>query len=107
MTYAIVFCTCPVGPVAETLATTLVDEQLAACVHLMPGATSIYRWQGKRETSHETVLIIKTRQEVYGKLEQRIKALHPYEVPEILLVKVEAGLPSYLAWMDNNLATST
>ena len=107
MTYALVFCTCPVGPVAETLATTLVEEQLAACVNLVPGVTSIYRWQGKLETSHETVLIIKTRQEVYGKLEQRIKALHPYELPEIVLVKVEAGLPGYLAWIDNNLAISS
>lgn len=105
MSYAVVFCSCPAGPTAETIAAALVDDQLAACVNIVPGVTSVYRWQGARESSQEALLVIKTRLEVYGKLEQRIKALHPYELPEIILVRVDTGLPGYLAWIDNNVAT--
>lgn len=83
------------------LATTLVEERLAACTNLIPALTSVYRWQDQVESSEEILLLIKTRKDCYARLEDRIKSLHPYELPEILSVPVENGLPDYLDWIDN------
>ena len=102
----IVLCTAPDPSSAEQIAGTLVDERLAACVNILPGVTSIYSWQGKREADQEVVLIIKTRQGVYQSLEQRIVALHPYELPEIVAVPVVEGLAGYLGWIDQMTGNS-
>ena len=80
------------------MARTLVDERLAACVSLLGEATSIYRWQGAVETAQEVPLLIKTTTTRWPALRDRIAALHPYEVPEILALPVTDGLPAYLAW---------
>lgn len=96
----IVLCTAPDQAAAERIAGALVDEQLAACVNILPGVTSIYRWQGARQADQEVVLIIKTRQGVYQSLEQRIVALHPYELPEVVAVPLVGGLSGYLSWID-------
>ena len=93
------YCTCPDRETALRIAETLVDKQLAACVNLIPGLTSVYRWQGRREGAEEVLLLIKTRRTVYPDLEQAILALHPYELPEIIAVPVVAGLAAYLAWV--------
>lgn len=96
----IVLCTAPDQSAAEHIAGALVDERLAACVNILPGVTSIYSWQGKREADREVVLIIKTREGVYQSLEQRIVALHPYELPEVVAVPLVGGLAGYLGWID-------
>jgi len=99
----IVFCTCPDRETALRLAETLVERELAACVNVVPGLTSVYRWQGRRETAEESLLLIKTRTDAYPALEEAIRALHPYELPEIIAVPIERGLATYLAWIDDGV----
>lgn len=77
----------------------LIDQRLAACVNVLSACTSIYRWQGKIETTDEIPLLIKSQSSLYSRLEQAIKSKHPYEVPEIMAFKISQGLPSYLQWL--------
>ena len=105
--HCIVLCTCPDQASADHIAQTLVTEQLAACVNIIDGVKSVYLWQGEMESSHELQLIIKTHSRCYGALEQRLRALHPYELPEIIAVPIEAGLPEYLAWLDETTRATT
>ena len=88
---------------AGRLARTLLEERLAACVTLLPGAVSIYRWKGQMETADEVVLLIKTTEENVGALEKRLKELHSYETPEFLVLKVEGGSEEYLAWLTSSI----
>jgi periplasmic divalent cation tolerance protein len=97
--YLIVFCSCPDEAVAAELAAALVEERLAACVTRLPGATSVYAWDGEVRTDPEVLLVIKTTGERLATLSARIEALHPYEVPEVLAVPVEGGSERYLAWL--------
>ena len=103
MSYRLVISTCPNMEVAESLATTLVSEKLAACVNILPGARSIYEWQGKMQREDECVLLIKTRNDRIETLSTRLLEEHPYELPEIIAVPIETGLPPYLAWIDAQL----
>ena len=80
---------------------TLLKEKLAACINRFPVVESAYIWHGQTETAREIPLLLKTTSDLYPALEQRIKALHPYELPEIIAVSVEQGLPAYLQWVDN------
>lgn len=100
--YLTVFCSVPDPDTARRIARTVVHEGLAACVNLLPGLTSVYRWQGQVEESQELLLIIKTRRERYEALEARIKALHPYQVPEIIALALEAGSKRYLDWISES-----
>jgi periplasmic divalent cation tolerance protein len=84
---------------ALELARALVDERLAACVNVLSGCASIYRWQGAVETADEIPVLIKTRQSLYPQVEQAIRRLHPYELPEVIAIPVVAGLPAYLQWV--------
>jgi periplasmic divalent cation tolerance protein len=88
---------------ADKIAQALVDEKLAACVTIVPQVVSRYRWQGRIETSKEILLIIKTTSRRYPALEKRVRALHSYEVPEILAVPVIAGNPNYLQWLQKSV----
>lgn len=97
--YLLVFCTCPEGEVATELANRLVLERLAACVNILPGLTSVYSWEGTIETGRETLLLIKTEKAAYPFLEARLRECHPYELPEIVAVRIERGLPEYLQWI--------
>jgi len=99
----LVFCTCPDESQALDIARILVGEGLAACVNRLPAVTSVYRWEGRVCEQSEPLLLIKTTQARYEALELRLKALHPYEVPEIIAIPVVAGSGQYLAW----LATAT
>ncbi len=99
----LVFSTCPDQTVAESLAEQLVSLQLAACVNILPGLTSVYRWQGKVERDSEVLLLIKTDTGHYSALEKLIRQHHPYELPEIIGVSVEMGLPEYLHWITTSL----
>lgn len=84
---------------ARALATTLVEQRVAACVNVLAPCQSIYRWEGKVEEAEEVTLLIKTSAARYAALEEAIRAYHPYELPEIVAVRVENGLPDYLAWV--------
>lgn len=94
----LVFSTFPDVETAKRIARTLVEERLAACVNVLPQIESIYRWEGKVEQSAEAFCVMKTTIGRYQSLENRIKALHPYEVPEIVALNLATGLPSYLNW---------
>lgn len=102
----VVYCTCPDQAAAEYIAEAVVSERLAACVNLVPGVTSIYRWQGEIQRDAELLLIIKTRRAVYPQLEARISELHPYQVPELIALPVQAGSAAYLAWIADNTGIS-
>lgn len=90
---------CPDRASAERLAEQLLAQRLAACVSLLPGATSIYRWQGQLERSEEVLLLIKTQADCIDELLRVLPAAHPYELPELLVVDVASGLPAYLDWV--------
>jgi periplasmic divalent cation tolerance protein len=85
---------------AKKIAETLVKEKLAACVQVSGPISSTYEWQGKIENAEEWVCVIKTRESFYGKVEEAIKTVHTYEVPEIIALPITAGNPAYLAWID-------
>ncbi len=88
---------------AERIAAALVEERLAACVQILP-ATSVYRWEGRVERADEHVLHIKTRAALADRVEIRVRALHSYELPELLIVVVAGGSADYLAWIDDATA---
>lgn len=99
----VVLCTVPDRGQAMQIAQALVEEQLAACVNVIPGLVSVYRWQDAVQQDEEVLLLIKTAQPVYLKLEQRIRALHPYELPEIIAVPIQTGQAEYLQWISDSL----
>ena len=102
--YLVVFCSCPDVDSAGRLADTLVEERMAACVTHLPGATSVYRWEGAVHRDAEVLLIIKTTAERLVNLTARIEALHPYEVPDVLAVPVAGGAERYLAWLGQTVS---
>lgn len=104
MTVLACLSTCPDPQTAERIATTLVGEGIAACVNLVPGVTSIYRWQGTVERSSEVLLVIKTTETGFATLRNRLVELHPYELPELIAVPVGPGLPAYLDWVREQIA---
>jgi periplasmic divalent cation tolerance protein len=95
----VVFVTLPDADGARAMARILVDERLAACGSVVPGLTSIYRWEGAIEEEAEALLVLKTTADALPGLLARIPALHPYEVPEILALPVGEGHPPYLDWV--------
>jgi len=107
----LVLCSCPGETIALELARTLVRERLAACVNRVPGVTSVYLWEGRICEDSEQLLVIKTTPACYPALEMRLKTLHPYEIPEIIVIPVVTGSRQYLAWLstatDPDSAAST
>lgn len=100
----IVYVTCPDPETGETLAGKLVAEHLAACVNVVPGLRSVYRWQGKTEVDDEVLLLIKTAAARFDALRDRVLELHPDEVPEIVAAPVVQGLDTYLQWVRDETA---
>jgi periplasmic divalent cation tolerance protein len=98
-THLVLLCTCPTVEVAREIAATLVDDGAAACVNIVPGLTSVYRWQGETQADTELLLVVKTTATAYRRAEETIQRLHPYELPEIIAVPVVKGLGDYLHWM--------
>lgn len=95
----VVLVTAPNADKAAEIARALVTERLAACGNVVPGLRSIYRWEGKIEDEPEALLLLKTTRARFDALRDRVLALHPYQVPEVLALEVEAGSAPYLAWM--------
>jgi periplasmic divalent cation tolerance protein len=94
-----VLCTVPDQETAQAMATTLVTEHLAACINILGPLSSIYHWDGQLEQATEHLLLIKTTTATYPRLESRLAALHPYEVPEILALPIARGAAPYLSWL--------
>ncbi len=95
----VVFTNAPDAQLAGSIARALVDERLAACVNVLAPCRSVYRWQGAVESADEVPMVIKTTQDRFAALVRRLRELHPYEVPELLAFKPDAGLPAYLDWV--------
>ncbi|WP_431855265.1 divalent-cation tolerance protein CutA [Azospirillum sp.] len=89
---------------ARRIGRALVEERLAACVNILPGMISIYRWQGAVETAEETVLIAKTRADLFEALSARVKELHSYDVPCVVELRLGRGNPDYLGWLEAETA---
>ena len=97
-------CTCPDLAGAEALAVALVEDGLAACVKLLPGVLSVYRWDGRTERAQEVQLIMKTTVERLPALMDQVRASHPYACPELIALEAVAGLPGYLDWVRDHCA---
>lgn len=98
-TVLLCYCTCPDAASAQALAEALVGERLAACVNRLPGVASTYRWKGDVVTDSEELLLIKTTAARFPALKERLLALHPYELPELIAVPVTEGHAPYLDWV--------
>jgi periplasmic divalent cation tolerance protein len=99
----VVFSTCATEEEAAKLAHVLVEARVAACVTIVPGARSIYRWQGAIESAAECLLIVKSSLHLFDKLRDTLKEAHTYDVPEVLAVPVVAGAPNYMNWLEGQL----
>ena len=99
MSALLVLTNLPDRAAAEKLADALIAKQVAACVNILAPCRSVYRWQGAVQHDEEHPLLIKTTRERYAALEAAIREAHPYELPEIIAVPIERGLPAYLAWV--------
>jgi periplasmic divalent cation tolerance protein len=97
-----ILCTTPDIASAERIAGALVEEKLAACVNLVPGLSSVFRWEGKVQREPEVLLLIKTQRTRFDAVAARVKALHPYTVPELIALPIDASTPDYLAWLIEN-----
>jgi periplasmic divalent cation tolerance protein len=96
--YLAVLVTCP-EDAAERIAGEVLKLRLAACVNILRGMRSRYRWKGRLESANESLLLIKTRSELFEKLERAVRRIHPYETPEIVGLRIERGNSSYLKWL--------
>ncbi len=95
----VVLVTTPTPERAAEIARAVVEERLAACGNVVPGVRSVYRWEGRVQEEAEALLVLKTTRARFEALRDRILALHPYEVPEVIALPVEAGSAKYLAWI--------
>ncbi len=102
--YLLVFTTFANEEDAVRVVRGLVEERLIACGNVLPGSRSVYRWKGRVEDAREVVVLMKTRKQDWAALLSRLHDLHPYEVPECIAVRLAAGAPKYLAWLDAALA---
>jgi periplasmic divalent cation tolerance protein len=101
MNHLLVITTCPNAECAEEIAQHLVREHLAACVNQLPGVRSVYEWQGEIHNDQEIMLFIKTKNGVYERVEQAIRSLHPYDVPEVIAFDIARGSANYLSWINS------
>lgn len=99
MSALLVFTNLPDRAAAEKLAEALVEQRVAACVNILGPCRSVYRWKDTLQKEDEHLMLIKTTSERYATLENAIRAAHPYELPEIVAVPIERGLPAYLEWV--------
>ena len=102
MSVVTVYATFTYAGQAQSIGTAVVEERLAACVNILPVMTSVYRWQGRIQQEREHQLVMKTRSARLPALQARIRELHPYDVPEVLVVPVVGGSADYLGWVRDN-----
>lgn len=102
-----VYITCPDQAVAVTLATSAVEQKLAACANIMPQMLSVYSWQSQIRQDSESVLILKTTKEFFPRLERQIRADHPYDCPCIVSLPVEGGCSAFLQWVESEVGPQT
>jgi periplasmic divalent cation tolerance protein len=100
ISYVAILVTAPGHEQGVAIARTLVEEEIAACVNIIDGLTSIFTWKGKVDEEAESLLIIKTRSERVPDIIQRVRSLHPYDVPEVIVLPILDGNPAYLEWID-------
>jgi len=103
---AIVLCTAGSDAEAARIARELVERRLAACVNVVPGVSSTYRWEGTVRTEAEWLLVVKTRRDRFDDIGKAIRELHSYELPEIVMLDIDRGDAAYLAWIDSTLGGS-
>jgi periplasmic divalent cation tolerance protein len=101
------FCTFPDAEIAGKVARELIELRLAACGNVLPQIHSIYRWQGKIESADEALCLFKLPADRYPEFETKLRALHPYDVPEIICCRIDRGLPDYLHWVLESCARQT
>lgn len=101
--YVVIFVTAENASKGEKIAKTLVQEKFAACVNMIPGAKSIYTWEGKLCETEEALLVIKSTKMMFPKIVATVRALHSYQVPEIIAVPVTRASEDYLSWLDQNV----
>ncbi|MDJ0789659.1 MAG: divalent-cation tolerance protein CutA [Myxococcota bacterium] len=101
----VTFVTAPDAEVAREIARALVDERLAACVNVVPGIASVYRWEGAVQEDSEVLLIVKSRAGRAAALAERVRALHPYDLPEVLALPAVGGSEAYLDWVRSEVAS--
>lgn len=99
----LVLATCPEEALAQRISTQLVEEKLAACVHVTPPVQSFYRWEGRIHKETEVQMWIKTHEDLFERVSQKIRALHPFQVPEILSIPIQDGYREYLTWMQTEM----
>ena len=102
-----VFSTFPDAETAARIVRVLVEERLIACGNLLPGARSLYRWEGQVADQPEVLALMKTRKQDWTALLSRLHELHPYQTPECLAVRIAAGAPKYMAWLEESLAAES
>ena len=103
MTYSLIISTASSRDEAQHIARALVDRKLVACVNIVGPIESIYRWKGEIENSQEFMLLMKTESDRFDRVREAVKALHSYEVPEVIQVPIENGLPAYLEWISGSV----
>lgn len=103
----LVLSTCGTTEEAERLGRQLVEKRLAACVNVISGAKSIYRWQGEIEEASEALLVIKSRRTLFDAVRMELEKSHSYEVPEVIALAIVEGSLGYLSWLDKELAPGT
>lgn len=97
--------TFPDAETARRISNELVTEKFAACANLLPGVESVYRWKEKIENANETLVIFKLSEDRQAAFQKKLRSVHPYEVPEIIFVRVAGGLPDYLRWIAESCAS--
>ncbi len=102
--FAVVLVTSPTHERSLFIASALVAEKVAACVNILPGVTSVYRWEGEIHKDEEEILVIKTRRDNLPALESRVKEMHPFDVPEIVALPIQGGSAPYLQWLADSTA---
>ena len=96
--------TFPDRETARKISEQLIEKKLAACANILPGVESIYRWKGKIENGNETLVLFKLSENRQSAFQENLRSLHPYEVPEIIFLRIDSGLPDYLRWVASSCA---
>lgn len=98
--FCLVYITVPTPEVGEKIARSLLEANLIACANLVKGVSSFYRWEGKMETLEECLLLVKSEMQLFPKLEQKVKELHPYDCPALVVLPIEEGSADFLKWVE-------